>query len=189
MCSIWLQQHSKMSRNHIAGSMWSACNMLASEPAWDPARSLFLSSQPLYNTKRSLRRRLNPPDFTYSLKKIIMTKWYLSQNQQHITPFSEKEEIWVNREFLTNWNPTNHSSVFFLASHIVHPPPCVDTQHRIRVDANIKYTVQPIRIRMDVAWVTVGHLSLVVLPQVSFLLEFYLGHNKSFCGGTVLLTT
>ena len=89
-------------------------SQLASEPAWDPARSLFLSPQPLYNTKRSLRRRLNPPDFTYSLKKIIMTKWYLSQNQQHITPFSEKEEMWVNREFLTNWNPTNHSSVFSL---------------------------------------------------------------------------
>ena len=44
----------------------------------------------------------NPPDSTYNLKKIIMAKWYLSQNQQHQRPFSVKEGMWVKREFFMN---------------------------------------------------------------------------------------
>lgn len=189
-----------MSWNHIAGSMWSAYNMRASEPAWDPARSLFLSPQPLYNTKRSPRRRLNPPDFTYSLKKIIMAKWYLSQNQQHITPFSEKEEMWVNREFLTNWKGRgpyqSFFCFFFSLPHVVKMPRTLCILLHVLIHNNdfvlsqtSSIRFQPLRIRVDVAWVTVGHLSLVVSSQVSFLLEFYLGNNRSFYGGTVLLTT
>ena len=37
-----------------------------------------------------------------NLKKIIMAKWYLSQNQQHQRPFSVKEGMWVKREFFMN---------------------------------------------------------------------------------------
>ena len=44
----------------------------------------------------------NPPDSTYNLKKIIMAKWYLNQNQQHQRPFSVKEGMWVKREFFMN---------------------------------------------------------------------------------------
>ena len=44
----------------------------------------------------------NPPDSTYNLKKIIMAKLYLTQNQQNQRPFSEKEGMWVKREFFTN---------------------------------------------------------------------------------------
>ena len=31
-----------------------------------------------------------------------MAKWYLTQNQQNQRPFSEKEGMWVKREFFTN---------------------------------------------------------------------------------------
>ena len=44
----------------------------------------------------------NPPHSTHNLKKIIMAKWYLSQNQQHQRPFSVKEGMWVKREFFMN---------------------------------------------------------------------------------------
>lgn len=31
-----------------------------------------------------------------------MAKWYLTQNQQHQRSYSEKEVVWVKREFFTN---------------------------------------------------------------------------------------
>ena len=44
----------------------------------------------------------NPPHSTHNLKKMIMAKWFLSQNQQHQRPFSVKEGMWVKRELFMN---------------------------------------------------------------------------------------
>ena len=67
----------------------------------------------------------NPPDSTHNLKKIIMAKWYLSQNQQHQRPFSVKEGMWVKREFFMNCKSRENGVrpiLSFFPQPRVHPP-------------------------------------------------------------------
>ena len=60
-----------------------------------------------------------------NLKKIIMAKWYLSQNQQHQRPFSVKEGMWVKREFFMNCKSRENGVrpiLSFFPQPRVHPP-------------------------------------------------------------------
>ena len=55
-----------------------------------------------------------------------MAKWYLTQNQQHQRSYSEKEVVWVKREFFTNCKsrekkPYGQFFAFFLCLTPTHP--------------------------------------------------------------------